>query len=145
MQCYFHNPGLTAQNIKDGWLYTGDLVKKDADGFFYITDRKKDLIIRGGENIFPAEIEALLYSHPKIADVAVMGYPHERLVEIAMAVIELHPGNTMTHEEVLDFCRQEGLAKYKWPERVVFDKIWRNPTGKIQKFVMREMYIDEKK
>ncbi|MCL2338252.1 MAG: acyl--CoA ligase [Firmicutes bacterium] len=144
MQGYFHNPDLTAQTVKDGWLYTGDLVKVDADGFFYIADRKKDLIIRGGENIFPAEIEALLYSHPKIADVAVMGYPHERLVEIAMAVIELHPGNTMTHEEVLDYCRQEGLAKYKWPEKVLFEKVWRNPTGKLQKFVMREMYIGDK-
>ncbi|MCL2338251.1 MAG: acyl--CoA ligase [Firmicutes bacterium] len=144
MYGYFHNPDLTAQNIKDGWLYTGDLVKKDADGYFYITDRKKDLIIRGGENIFPAEIEALLFSHPKIADVAVIGYPHERLVEIAMAIIELHPGQSMTHEEVVDFCRQEGLAKYKWPEKVLFDQVLRNPTGKIQKFVMREIYISGK-
>ncbi|MFA7468165.1 MAG: class I adenylate-forming enzyme family protein [Desulfotomaculaceae bacterium] len=144
MKGYFNNPDLTAETIKDGWLYTGDLVKKDADGFFYIADRKKDLIIRGGENIFPVEIEALLHRHPKIADAAVIGYPHERLVEIAMAIIELYSGETMTHEEVLDFCRQEGLAKYKWPEKVLFDKVLRNPTGKIQKFAIREMYIGNK-
>jgi len=141
MQGYFKNPELTAQAIRDGWLYTGDLVKKDADGFFYIVDRKKDLIIRGGENIFPVEIEAVLHRHPKIADVAVIGYPHERLVEIAMAVVELHPGETMTEEEVIDFCRQQGLAKYKWPEKVLFARVLRNPTGKIQKFLMREMYV----
>ncbi|OAT85263.1 class I adenylate-forming enzyme family protein [Desulfotomaculum copahuensis] len=143
MQGYFRNPELTARTVKDGWLYTGDLVKKDADGFFYIADRKKDLIIRGGENIFPVEIEAVLHRHPKIADAAVIGYPHERLVEIAMAVVELHAGETMTVEEVVGFCRQEGLAKYKWPEKVLFAKVLRNPTGKIQKFLMRQMYVEK--
>jgi len=144
MPGYFKNPELTAQFLTDGWLHTGDLVRADEDGYVYIVDRKKDLIIRGGENIFPVEIEGVLRGHPKIADVAVLGYPHERLVEIAMAIVQLHPGETMTEEEVVDFCRTEGLARYKWPEKVVFADVMRNPTGKIQKFLMREKYAGQK-
>ncbi len=144
MKEYFRNPEMTAATIKDGWLYTGDLVRKDEDGYFYIADRKKDLIIRGGENIFPAEIEDVLRRHPKIADVAVIGYPHERLVEIAMAIVQLHPGETMEEKEVVEFCAAQGLAKYKWPEKVVFDEVLRNVTGKINKPAMRQKYIGAK-
>ncbi len=144
MKEYFNNPEMTALTIKDGWLYTGDLVRQDEDGFVYIVDRKKDLIIRGGENIYPVEIEEVLHRHPKIADVAVIGYPHERLVEIAMAVIQLHPGETMTEEEVIEFCKEQGLARYKWPEKVVFADVPRNPTGKLQKTILRERYIGKK-
>jgi acyl-CoA synthetase (AMP-forming)/AMP-acid ligase II len=141
MKEYFRNPGLTAQVVKDGWLHTGDMVKADEDGFVYIADRKKDLIIRGGENIFPLEIEDVLHRHPKIADVAVIGYPHERLVEIACAVVQLHNGQAMEEAEVVEFCQEQGLARYKWPEKVVFAPVLRNPTGKIQKFLLREKYV----
>ena len=141
MREYFRNPEMTAKAIKDGWLYTGDLVRQDQDGYIYIADRKKDLIIRGGENIFPVEIEDVLRRSAKIADVAVIGYPHERLVEIAMVIVQLHPGETMTEQEVVDFCRDQGLAKYKWPEKIVFAPVPRNPAGKIEKPKLREMYI----
>jgi len=143
MKEYFNNPEMTAEAIKDGWLYTGDLVRIDEDGFVYIADRKKDLIIRGGENIFPVEIENALRSHPKVADAAVIGYPHERLVEIAMAIIQLYPEETMTQEEVIQFCADKGLAKFKWPEKVVFEDVIRNVTGKIDKPKMRKKYVPE--
>lgn len=143
MKEYFKNPEMTAKAIKDGWLYTGDLVRQDEDGYVYIADRKKDLIIRGGENIFPVEIEDILRRSPKIADVAVIGYPHERYVEIAMAVVQLYPDETMTEQEVIDFCKEQGLARYKWPEKVVFDQVMRNVTGKIDKPRLREKYIDQ--
>ncbi len=143
MKEYFKNPEMTERAIKDGWLYTGDLVRQDEDGYVYIADRKKDLIIRGGENIFPVEIEDVLRRNPKIADVAVIGYPHERYVEIAMAVVQLYPEEEMTKQEVLDFCKEEGLARYKWPEKIVFDQVMRNVTGKIDKPRLREKYIEE--
>jgi len=141
MKEYFKNPEMTARAIRDGWLYTGDLVRQDEDGFIYIADRKKDLIIRGGENIFPVEIEDVLRRNPKIADVAVIGHPHERYVEIAMAVVQLYPEESMTEQEVIDFCKEEGLARYKWPEKVVFAPVMRNVTGKIDKPRLREEYI----
>ncbi|MDF9407402.1 MAG: Long-chain-fatty-acid--CoA ligase FadD13 [Pelotomaculum sp. PtaB.Bin013] len=144
MKEYYSNPEMTAKTIKDGWLYTGDLVKIDEEGYFYIVDRKKDLIIRGGENIFPVEIEAVLFSHPKIQDVAIIGYPHERLVEIAMAIVTLKDGETMTEGEVIEHCKNAGLAKFKWPERIVFDVVLRNPTGKIDKPKLREKYIGKR-
>ncbi|MDD4170540.1 MAG: AMP-binding protein, partial [Desulfotomaculaceae bacterium] len=144
MKEYFSNPEMTANTIKNGWLFTGDLVRKDEEGYFYIVDRKKDLIIRGGENIFPVEIEAVLSSHPKIQDVAIIGYPHERLVEITMAVVTLKDGEIMTEREVIDYCNEAGLAKFKWPEKVVFDQVIRNSTGKIDKLKLREKYIGKK-
>jgi len=88
--------------------------------------------------------EDYLHKHPKIADVAVIGYPHERLVEIAMAVIQLHPGESMTEQEVVDFCKEGGLAKYKWPEKIVFSDVPRNPSGKIEKPKLRVQYVGEK-
>ena len=144
MKEYYGNPEMTATTIKDGWLYTGDLVRADEEGYIYIADRKKDLIIRGGENIFPVEIEDVLRSHSKIADVAVIGYPHERLVEIAMAIVQLHSGETMEEKEIVDACSQRGLAKFKWPERIVFDTVIRNATGKIDKPKLREKYIGKR-
>ncbi|OPY57019.1 MAG: Long-chain-fatty-acid--CoA ligase FadD13 [Pelotomaculum sp. PtaU1.Bin035] len=144
MKEYFLNPEMTAKALIDGWLYTGDLVRQDEDGYFYIVDRKKDLIIRGGENIFPVEIESVLFSHPKIQDVAIIGYPHERFVEIAMAIVKLKDGETMTAEEVIEQCKNAGLAKYKWPEKIVFGEVLRNPTGKIDKPKLREKYIGKR-
>ena len=144
MKEYFKNPEMTSIALRDGWLYTGDLVRMDEDGYIYIADRKKDLIIRGGENIFPVEIEDVLRRHSKIADVAVIGYPHERLVEIAMAIVQLYPGETMTEQEIVNFCAEQGLAKYKWPEKIVFANVLRNVTWKIDKPALREKYIGKK-
>ena len=141
MKEYAWNPEKTAAILeKDGWLHTEDLARKDEEGFVFFCDRQKDLIIRGGENIFPAEIEDCLRWHPKIQDLAVIGYPDERLGEIIMAVIQLKPGEEMTKEDVVAFCEKEGLAKYKWPEKVEFSEVPRSPAGKLQKNVLRERY-----
>ena len=104
MKGYHNNPEMTAENLKDGWLYTGDLLKTDQEGYFYIVDRKKDMITSGGENIFPVEIEDALMESPKIDDVACIGYPDERFVEIVMAIVQLKEGETMTEEELIEFA-----------------------------------------
>ena len=144
MKGYYRNPELTAETLRNCWLYTGDLLQTDEEGYFYIVDRKKDMITSGGENIFPVEIEAALMQNPKIDDTACIGYPDERLVEIVMAIIQVKQGQTMTEEELLDFLKQVGLAKYKWPRKIVFDKVMRNPTGKLMKPQMREKYTGRK-
>ncbi len=141
MKEYAMNPEMTAKTIKNGWLYTGDLAYKDEEGFIFFADRSKDLIIRGGENIFPAEIEDVLRKHPKIQDVAVLGYPHPRLVEIVMAIIQPKEGETIADEEVINFVKEKGLAKYKWPEKMVYAPIPRNPAGKIEKPKLRDIYV----
>jgi len=145
MKDYAYNPEMTAKTITDGWLHTGDLAYMDEEGFIFFADRAKDLIIRGGENIFPAEIEDHLRKHPKIQDVAVIGYPHPRFVEIAMAIVQLMPGQSMKEEEITEFCKEKGLAKYKWPEKIVFANVPRNPSGKIEKPKLRDMYVKEAK
>jgi acyl-CoA synthetase (AMP-forming)/AMP-acid ligase II len=141
MKEYAFNPEMTAKTIKNGWLYTGDLAYKDEEGFIFFADRAKDLIIRGGENIFPAEIEDVLRKHPKVQDVAVMGYPHPRFIEIVLAVIQTKAGETLTDEEVVNFCKDRGMAKYKWPEKMIYAPIPRNPAGKIEKPKLRDMYV----
>ena len=141
MKEYAYNPEMTAKTITDGWLHTGDLAYVDEEGYIFFADRAKDLIIRGGENIFPAEIEDCLRKHPKVQDIAVLGYPHPRLVEIVMAIIQAKPGQTLTDQEVLDFVKEKGLAKYKWPEKMVYTDIPRNPAGKIEKPKLRDMYV----
>ena len=139
MKEYYRNPEQTAETVRDGWLYTGDIARTDSQGFIYLVDRKKDVIITGGENIFPVEIEDVLYSHPKIYDAAVIGLPDERLGEIAAAVIDPKPGEVLTEEEVNSFCEQN-FPRYKRPRRIIFDKVPRNPTGKIEKPKLREKY-----
>lgn len=139
MKGYYKNPEKTAETIKDGWLYTGDLARVDSEEFIYLVDRKKDVIITGGENIFPVEVEEVIHRHPKIKDVAVIGLPDERLGEIAAAVIEVKPGMSLTEEEVLLFFEQN-LPRYKRPRRTIYDKVPRNPTGKIEKPALREKY-----
>jgi acyl-CoA synthetase (AMP-forming)/AMP-acid ligase II len=143
MKEYYNNPEMTAETIKDGWLFTGDLMEFDEDGYFYIVDRKKDMITSGGENIYPVEIEDVLHDHPKIDDAAVIGAPDERLVEIVMAIVQLKEGESMTEEEVIEFCKTK-LALYKVPRKVVFGEVLRNPTGKIMKPALREKYTGRK-
>jgi len=139
MKGYYKNPEKTAETIKSGWLYTGDMAQMDGDGFIYLVDRKKDVVISGGENVYPAEIEDVLKSHPKVYDVGVIGTPDERLGEIVTAVVDPMPGETLTEEEINKFCEQN-LPRYKRPRRIIFDKVPRNPTGKIEKPKMREKY-----
>jgi acyl-CoA synthetase (AMP-forming)/AMP-acid ligase II len=139
MKEYYKNPSATAQAIRDGWLYTGDLGKTDEDGFIYIVDRKKDLIISGGENIYPVEIEDVIRRHPKVRDVAVIGVPDQRLGETVCAVIEPVPGEELTTEEMVLFFN-EHLPRYKRPRQTVFDHVPRSPTGKIDKPKLRDAY-----
>ncbi len=138
MECYYKNPEATDEILKDGWLFTGDMAKVDEDGFIYLVDRKKDVIITGGENLYPVQIEDFLRAFDKIKDVAVIGLPHPRLGEIAAAIIEIKPDMTCTEEEITNFC--QNLPRYKRPRKIIFDKVPRNPTGKIEKPVLREKY-----
>ena len=138
MLCYYKNPEATAEVLRDGWLYTGDMAREDEDGFIYLVDRKKDVVISGGENIYPVQIEDFLRAHDKIKDVAVIGLPDPRLGEITAAIIEIKDGMTCTEEEIDLFC--EGLPRYKRPKKIIFEQVPRNPTGKIEKPVLRERY-----
>jgi acyl-CoA synthetase (AMP-forming)/AMP-acid ligase II len=138
MECYFRNPGATRSTLKGGWLHTGDIVRQDEDGFLWLIDRKKDVIITGGENIFPVEIENFLMTHEAVLDAAVIGVPDERLGEIAAAVISVKAGKQLTEDEIRDFC--SAMPRYKRPRRIIFDKVPRNPTGKIEKPMLRKQY-----
>jgi acyl-CoA synthetase (AMP-forming)/AMP-acid ligase II len=141
MKEYYKNPGKTAETLREGWLHTGDMAREDDEGFIYIVDRKKDLVITGGENIFPVEVEETLRRHPKVYDAGVIGIPDDRLGEIAAAVIDTKPGTTLSEEEINQFCEQN-LPRYKRPRRIIFDKVPRNPTGKIEKPKLREKYAN---
>jgi long-chain acyl-CoA synthetase len=139
MKCYYKNPQATKDVLKEnGWLRTGDMAKMDEDGFIYLVDRKKDVIISGGENIYPVQIEDFLRTHDAIKDAAVIGLPDDRLGEIAAAIIELKTGQVCTEEDIIQFCKS--LPRYKRPRKVIFDKVPRNPTGKIEKPKLREKY-----
>ena len=140
MKGYWNRPEATAEAIRNGWFHTGDVGVRDEDGFFYIVDRKKDMIISGGENIYPAEVEDVLYGHPGIAEVAVIGLPDERWGETVRAVVVCKPGLTLSPEEVIEYA-QGRLARYKQPRSVVFtDVLPRNPAGKVLKFELRERF-----
>lgn len=138
MLCYYKNEEATNEVLKDGWLYTGDMAREDDEGFIYLVDRKKDVVISGGENLYPVQIEDFLRTNEKIKDVAVIGLPDPRLGEIAAAIIELKEGLSCSVEEIDAFCK--ALPRYKRPRKVIFDKVPRNPTGKIEKPVLREKY-----
>ncbi len=138
MDCYYKNPEATAEILRDGWLLTGDMAKRDEDGFIYLVDRKKDVIITGGENLYPVQIEDFLRKCDKIKDVAVIGLPDQRLGEIAAAIISVKDGMTCTEEEINEFCTD--LPRYKRPRKIIFADVPRNPTGKIEKPVLRERY-----
>ena len=138
MKGYYKDPEATAAVLRDGWLYTGDMARMDEDGFIYLVDRKKDVIISGGENLYPVQIEDFLRSHEAIKDVAVIGLPDKRLGEIAAAIIELKPGYSCTEEEIRQFCAP--MPRYKRPRVIIFDNVPRNPTGKIEKPRLRDKY-----
>ncbi len=138
MKGYYNNPEATGKALRDGWLYTGDIGYRDQDGFIYLVDRKKDVIISGGENIYPVEVENFLQAHEDVKDVAVIGIPDKRLGEISLAIVELKAGRNITEENLLQFCN--ALPRYKRPKKVIFDKVPRNPTGKIEKPKLREKW-----
>ncbi len=141
MKCYYNDPKSTEEVLKDGWLLTGDMAQMDEDGFVHLVDRKKDVVISGGENIYPVQIEDFLRKHDLIKDAAVIGLFDPRLGEIAAAVIEIKANKECTEEEIMAFC--EDLPRYKRPKKIFFDKIPRNPTGKIEKIKIREKYCAE--
>lgn len=138
MTCYYKNPEATAEILKGDWLYTGDMAMQDEDGFIFLVDRKKDVIISGGENIYPVQIEDFIRSHSAVKDVAVIGLPDKRLGEITAAIIEIKDGFSCTAEEMNQFCL--ALPRYKRPKKIIFADIPRNPTGKIEKLKLRKIY-----
>jgi fatty-acyl-CoA synthase len=140
MKGYWNNEKATEETIKDGWLYTGDLARCDEEGYIYIVDRKKDMIISGEENIYPAEIEQVLYSHPKIQEAAVIGVPDEKWGESVKAIVVCKQGESLTEEEVIAYSKRH-LASYKKPKFVEFiEELPRNPSQKVLKGVLREKY-----
>ena len=138
MTCYYRDPRATAEVLHDGWLYTGDMAMEDEDGFIFLVDRKKDVIISGGENIYPVQIEDFLRTNEAILDVAVIGLADHRLGEISAAIIELKPGVECTEEDIQEFCKK--LPRYKRPRKIIFADVPRNPTGKIEKPKLRAKY-----
>jgi acyl-CoA synthetase (AMP-forming)/AMP-acid ligase II len=139
MKEYYKNKALTTETIRNGWLYTGDLAKIDEEGFIYLVDRKKDLVISGGENIYPVEIEEVIQKHPKVRDTAVIGTQDERLGEVIKAIIEPKTGEVLTEEEMKSFYEQK-LPRYKRPRLIIFAQVPRSSTGKIEKPKLREKY-----
>lgn len=138
MRCYYRNEEATKEVMRGEWLLTGDMARQDEDGFYYLVDRKKDVIVSGGENLYPVEIENFLSKCPLIKDVAVIGLPDARLGEIACAIVETPAGVTCTEEDINDFSKE--LPRYKRPRRIIFAKVPRNATGKIEKPLLRKMY-----
>ena len=139
MKAYYKNSEETARSIVDGWLRTGDMARKDESGFIWLVDRKKDLIITGGENIFPVEIENYFMTNENIQDVAVIGVPDSRLGEVVAVVLQVKTGKTFTVDDALDFSKD--LPRYKRPRAVFFADVPRNPTGKIEKPILRRTFI----
>jgi long-chain acyl-CoA synthetase len=137
MKGYWRRPEATEEAIRDGWLYTGDLGRRDSDGYFYIVDRKKDLIIRGGYNVFPREVEEVLYEHPDVVEAAVVSVPDERLGEEVGAAVVLRPGSETSPEDLQAHVKSQ-LAAYKYPRRIwMLDELPKGPTGKILKREIR--------
>ena len=139
MKCYYHDKKATKEVLSDdGWLYTGDMAVEDEDGFIMLVDRKKDVIISGGENLYPVQIEDFIRTNEAVHDVAVIGLPDKRLGEIAAAIVELKPNMIVTEDELNEFCK--ALPRYKRPRKIIFADIPRNPTGKIEKPKLRQIY-----
>jgi fatty-acyl-CoA synthase len=143
MQGYWGDPARTAEAIRDGWMHTGDLATIDAEGYCNIVGRAKDMLIRGGENVYPREVEEFLFRHPKVQSVQVFGVPDPKYVEEVCAWITLKPGEQCTEQEIRDFCREQ-IAHYKVPRYIRFvEEMPMTITGKVQKFVMRDKMIEE--
>ena len=142
MTCYYRDEIATKEVLADGWLFTGDMAQEDEDGFIFLVDRKKDVIISGGENLYPVQIEDFIRTNPKVHDVAVIGLPDKRLGEIAAAIVQIKEGVLMKPEELDEFCK--ALPRYKRPHRIIFAEVPRNPTGKIEKPKLREKYGADK-
>ena len=138
MKEYYHDPEATAETLKNGWLHTGDMAKQDEDGFIFLVDRKKDVIISGGENLYPVQIENFLMTNNKIHDAAVIGLPDPRLGEIAAAIVQVKEGMELSETELAQFCVD--LPRYKRPRKIIFAPVIRNATGKIDKPKLREIY-----
>ncbi len=137
---YWRNPEATAQAIRDGWLHTGDLARYDEEGYYYIVGRLKDMIISGGENVYPAEVESVMHAHPAVAEAALIGVPHPKWGEVGRAVVVLRPGAHLTEEALIAFCR-ERLAGFKVPKSVVFvDALPKTGANKVDKERLRELY-----
>jgi fatty-acyl-CoA synthase len=135
---YYKDPESTSQTLKGGWLHTGDLGRLDEEGYLYIVDRKKDMIISGGENIYPREIEEILYAHPKILEAAVIGLPDPTWGERIHAVVALKEGELLTEQEVIDYCKAH-IASFKKPKSVEFvDRLPRSSAGKVLKRILKE-------
>jgi fatty-acyl-CoA synthase len=140
MSGYWNRPELTAETIRDGWLYTGDLARMDEEGYIYIVDREKDMYISGGENVYPAEIEKVLHTHPKIFDAGIVGIPDEKWGEVGKAFIVLKPKETMGNGEVFEFLKGK-VAEYKIPKVVEYvEALPKTASGKIQKFILKETH-----
>ncbi|NCG39801.1 MAG: AMP-binding protein, partial [Actinobacteria bacterium] len=139
---YWNNPQATAESFEDGWLKTGDAARRDEDGFYYIVDRWKDMYISGGENVYPAEVESVIYQLPQISEVAVIGIPDEKWVEAGRAIVVVKPDESVTESEIINHCR-ENLARFKVPQSVIFiDEIPHNATGKVLKRELRDQHSD---
>jgi long-chain acyl-CoA synthetase len=137
MKGYLGRPEATAETLKNGWFHSGDIGLRDEDGCYFIVDRKKDMILRGGFNVYPREVEEVLYEHEAIAEAAVIGVPHDSHGEEVKAVVAFLPGKSATEQELIDFCK-ERLAAYKYPRTVqVVDEIPKGPSGKLLKRELR--------
>jgi len=144
MQGYWKNPEETRNQLHDGWLYTGDIAQTDEDGYFRIVDRKKDMIIAGGFNIYPREVDEVLYRHPKISEAVTVGVPDDYRGETVKVYVVLKPGQTATEKELIDFCR-ESLTTYKSPKVVEFrDSLPKSSVGKILHKILRDEEIAKK-
>jgi long-chain acyl-CoA synthetase len=143
MRAYFNNPQATAETIEDGWVRTGDLGRFDAEGYLYIVDRKKDMVLSGGYNIYSKEVEAAILDLPEVQDVAVVGVPDALYGEAVAAFVETRPGAALTAERVIEHCR-ERIASYKKPRHVCFvDSLPRSSTGKVLKYQLREAFVPQ--
>ncbi len=141
---YWNNPQATAEVLRDGWVYTGDLATMDEDGYVYLVDRKHDMIVSGALNVYPSEVERVLYQHPAVHECAVIGVPHEIWGEAVKAVVVVKEGMTVSESELIAFCKQR-LAGFKCPKSVDFvDRLPRNPTGKVLRRVLREAYKNQR-
>jgi long-chain acyl-CoA synthetase len=143
MKGYYQRPDATAAALRNGWLHTGDLGYRDEDGYLYVVDRLKDLVIRGGYNVYPREVEEVLYAHPAVAEAAVVGRSDDRLGEEVVAYVALKPGASASPEELQEYSR-ENLAAYKYPREIhVLEQLPKGPTGKILKTTLRRQQVPQ--